>query len=174
MRRHCLALGALMTGLQLSACRLNRGDAAPGEPRAELRVDSAQYTVRFAPPMFRVEIPYAFTNRSGGTVSQTYCQAPSPPRLEKQVSLGAWAPAYSSVELMCESIPPFRIAAGKTYRGVLHVVAAAPRRNIAPAWLVDSIPGTYRLRWTLHAGADPHDRGGTVEATSQSFRLGMP
>jgi hypothetical protein len=73
---------------------------------------------------------------------------------------------------MCLTIPHFRIAAGATYRGTLHFAAAPPGRNMAPVLEVESIPGTYRLRWALRAGSDPEAPGApVVEAISNEFRL---
>ena len=115
-----------------------------------------------------------YTNRSGDAVSATHCHTPPPPTLEKRVG-EEWVRAYSPVMLMCLTIPHFRIAAGATYRGTLHFAAAPRGRNMAPALEVESIPGTYRLRWGLRAGNDPEARDAPmVEAISNEFRLVEP
>jgi hypothetical protein len=77
-------------------------------------------------------------------------------------------PAY-----LRETLPPFRIRSGRTFRSVLHVVAAPPGRNVSPYWQVDSVPGIYRLHWVLHAAANSGHPGRVVDATSASFRLMM-
>src|SRR5688572_6821059 len=147
---------------------------APEGQAGTLATDSEQYTVRFVDGMYRATIGYLYTNRSGDAVSATHCHTPPPPTLEKRVG-EEWVRAYSPVMLMCLTIPHFRIAAGATYRGTLHVAAAPRGRNMAPALEVESIPGTYRLRWGLRAGDDPEARDAPmVEAISNEFRLVEP
>jgi hypothetical protein len=141
------------------------------QPRATLATDAAEYTVRLDVGMYRTTIGYTYTNRSGDAVSAVHCQTPPPPVLEKKVG-EAWVRAYSPVMLMCLSIPHFQIAAGATYRGRLDFAAAPRGRNMAPELEVESIPGTYRLRWPLRAGSDPEARDApTVEAISNEFQL---
>jgi hypothetical protein len=141
------------------------------QTQATLATDSREYAVRFETGMYRATIGYTYTNRSGDAVSATHCHTPPPPVLEKKVG-EEWVRAYSPVQLMCLSIPHFRIAAGATYRGTLDFAAAPPGRNMAPVLEVESIPGTYRLRWALRAGEDPEARGApVVEAISNEFRL---
>jgi hypothetical protein len=162
--------------LLLAAVVATAGDcrtslAPERQAQATLATDSAEYTVRFEHGMYRATIGYTYTNRSDDAVSATHCHTPPPPMLEKKVG-EEWVRAYSPVMLMCLSIPHFRIAAGATYRSALHFVAAPPRRNMAPVLEVESVPGTYRLRWALRAGSDPEARSApVVEAISNEFRL---
>jgi hypothetical protein len=144
---------------------------APDQQRATLATDSTEYTVRFESGWYRTVIGYTYTNGTGDAVSATHCHTPPPPALEKRVG-EEWVRAYSPVQLLCLSIPHFRIAAGATYRGTLHFAAAPPGRNMGPVLEVESIPGTYRLRWALRAGSDPEAPGAAVvEAISNEFRL---
>ncbi len=154
-----------------AGCRPLPAPERQHEPGSEamLVTDSAQYTVRFVDGMYRTTIGYTYTNRSDDAVSAVHCHTPPPPVLEKNVG-GQWVRAYSPVMLMCLTLPPFRIDPGATYRGVVDFAAAPPGRNVAPALEVESIPGTYRLRWTLRRGMDP-DMGTPVEAISNEFRL---
>jgi hypothetical protein len=141
------------------------------QPQVNLTTDSSQYTVRLVDGMYRTTIGYVYTNRSSDAVSATHCHSPPPPLLEKKVG-DEWVRAYNPVMLMCLSIPHFRIGPRTTYRGALHVAAAPPGRRIAPALEVESIPGTYRLRWRLCPGEDPEARcAPIVEAISNEFRL---
>jgi lysophospholipase L1-like esterase len=119
--------------------------------------------------MYRATIGYTYTNRSGDAVSASYCGTPPPPVLEKNVA-GKWVRAYDDVRLLCRSFPDFRIPAGTTYRSAVHMAVAPRGRNRIPYLEVDSIPGTYRLRWPLRAGNDP-DVGAILEAISNEFRL---
>lgn len=141
------------------------------QPGVTLASDSSQYTVRFVDGMYRATIGYVYTNRSGDAVSATHCHSPPPPLLEKRVG-GQWVRAYDPVMLMCLTIPHFRVPRNATYRGTLYFAAAQRGRNMAPTLEVESIPGTYRLRWGLRAGDDPEARGASiVEAISNEFRL---
>jgi hypothetical protein len=80
--------------------------------------------------------------------------------------------AYSPILQLCKSEPPFRVAAGATYWGVLALLVAPKGSSFGPALKVDSIAGTYRLRWALRAAADPDNRSAPlIEAISPSFRL---
>ena len=173
---HCDG-STMSRALLLTAIVVVAGDCHPSlaperQARATLATDSAEYTVRFEHGMYRATIGYTYTNHSGDAVSATHCHTPPPPVLEKRVGEG-WVRAYSPVMLMCLSFPHFRIAAGATYRGTLQFAAAPPgTRNVAPVLEVESIPGTYRLRWALRAGSDPEARGALiVEAISNEFRL---
>jgi hypothetical protein len=123
--------------------------------------------------LYRATIGYVYTNHTGSTLSATYCNTPVPPALEKSVD-GRWTLAYSPVILLCETIPPFRVARGASYRGTLYFAAAPHGRRMGPALYVDSLPGTYRLRWPLHAGEDPRARDAPlVEAISNEFSMAL-
>jgi hypothetical protein len=141
------------------------------EPPATLVTDSTEYHAVLANGLYRADIGYRYTNHSRSSVSAVHCHTPPPPALEKNVGQG-WVLAYSPVILMCETIPHFRVSAGATYRSTLHLAVAPPSRRMAPVLLVDSLPGTYRLRWALRAGDDPTDRDAPmVEAISNEFDL---
>lgn len=139
-----------------------------------LHADSAEYTVRYTRPLYQASIGYVLTNGTATTVSANYCREPGPPALEKHVE-GRWVPAYSPVILLCQTIPPFRLAPGATYRGRLALTVAAPGLNVEPRLLVESIGGTYRLHWVFQAGPDPdHPHAEPVEFLSGTFRLVDP
>lgn len=176
LRRH-IAVLVLAACAPAGACRTMHREGDPSSRGATLRADSSEYTVRLVGSLYRTDIGYTYTNHTGATVSKAICGGPTPPELEMEISPGRWMRAYSQVELMCETLPPFRIANDQSYRGVLHV-AAAPHRVGGPlgsGWIVDTIQGTYRLRWELRAGADPDNRSAAhVDAISPSFRLVTP
>ena len=161
----------VFAGLVIGACVALPAPSAQQPPAATLVTDSTEYSVRFEGGFYRATIGYRYTNRSGHAVSANYCRTPPPPVLEKKVG-AAWVRAYSPIMLMCLSHPPFRIAVGETYRGVLALDAAPRGRNAAPTFDVESVPGTYRLRWRLVAGSDPDAKDApAVEAVSNEFRL---
>jgi hypothetical protein len=172
MNRRTVALLLLVTSS--GAC--SRGRTAPPAPRpgATLRTDSARYEVSFTKPVYRVQIGFVYTNGTDAPVSTNYCKVPGPPALEKRVG-GRWVRAYDPITLLCLSIPPFRLAPGQAYRGTLYVSVAERGANFLPQLEVDSIAGTYRLRWALTAGSDPDDPDApSVEATSPPFELVGP
>ena len=168
MRKRFLTL---LTIAGVASCQPTVAREQPAGGTTTIVTDSSQYTVRRVDGMYRATIGYAYTNRTGDVVSMNYCRSPTPPTLEKNVG-GRWVRAYAAVTLMCLTHPPFRIAAGDTYRGTLGLAAAPRGSNAAPQLEVDSVPGTYRLRWTLRAGSEPDAPGaGVVEAISNEFRL---
>jgi len=133
--------------------------------------DSVQYRIRVENRFYRGEIGYRFTNPTGATLSRTYCHNAPPPELEKNVG-GRWVVAFHPARLLCENIPPFRIAPRATYRGTLDFRAAQPGLAIYPHLEVDSIDGIYRLHWFLVVGAEPRAAGAaTLEAISNEFQL---
>lgn len=159
----------------VAGCHHGRGTVAALENGVRLRADSAQYSVRVTGTTYLATIGFQFDNNSGRTLSKNYCHAPSPPTLEKQRANGEWVFAYSGVELMCLTLPPFRVADGGTYRGALLLAASLPGTNSFPQFGPDSVPGTYRLRWELRAGADPDDKSAPmIVAVSPPFKLVMP
>ena len=161
----------MMLGI-LGACHAHRGDGGR-LPRVELRTDSAEYSVRIDRGTYRLDVGYTFLNRTGNTLSMNVCRSPSPPVLEKEVAAGQWVRAYTVVELMCLTEPPFRVASAATYRGVVQAQAPLPGGRFS-GWMVDSIPGMFRLKWALHASADPNDRAGTITAVSAPFAVRGP
>src|SRR5262245_61193421 len=142
MSKGIIAAATLLV-VSASCMRPQRGVAAP-VGGATLYTDSTQYTAHFTRPFWRTRIGYSFTNNTRDAVSANYCNAPNPPALEQQQADGRWVVAYNPVQLMCLTLPPFRVAAGETYRGVLDFVAVPPGSNILPTLAVDSVPGTYR------------------------------
>lgn len=159
----------------VAGCHSGRNAGRARENGVRLRADSAQYLVRVDGPMYLATIGFRFDNNSGRTLSANYCQAPSPPELEKQLANGDWVFAYSGLALMCRTLPPFRIADGGTYRGTIDLASGRPGTNVMQTFAPDSVPGIYRLRWELRASADPDDRAvPMITAVSPPFKLVMP
>jgi hypothetical protein len=162
----CVAIGLLLTA---TACahQLQRD-----EPEATLRTDSARYVVKLENGHYSATIRYVVENHRSRTLSRSVCGGPPPPALEKQLSDGSWKLAYSQVELLCETIPPFRIPGGGVYRGKLVVYAVRNGGGPLSPLTVDSVPGTYRLHWSLVDGDEPRaPKARRVEIISPLFRL---
>lgn len=169
-RRHGIIALCLLAALALG-CSAGPTAAPTARSGATLQADSTRYTVRFTEPLYRVRIGFVYTNGTDAPVSTNYCQVPGPPALEKEVG-GRWVAAYNPIRLACLAIPPFRLAPGQAYRGALDVSVAQRGTNFIPQLEVDSIAGTYRLRWALRAGSDPDDSDApSIEAVSAPFEL---
>ena len=139
--------------------------------QATIRTDSAQYTVPVVDGRYQVSISFVLTNATTTSISADYCKEPGPPILEKFIN-GRWHLAYTADSFLCQAVPPFILPVDGSHRGVLQVVALPLGSTHGNALRVDSIPGTYRLRWMLNAGTDPRAPGtSTVQAISNGFRL---
>ena len=131
------------TGLAAIAVSCGSGVEPPGTEL--IQTDRAEYQLRTHGDGLATEIPFTFTNRAGATVYVANCNGGAPPALEKRVN-GEWIPAWSPVYLLCASpsmvIPPFA-----TYSDTLHLSAPNPLSDYHPQWMVEEVPGTYRLVW---------------------------
>jgi hypothetical protein len=138
---------------------------------ASLRTDSTEIGVRFRSGAYFAKIGYVYTNTTAGPVSMAGCGGPPAPQLEKKVE-GKWVAAYYAVYPLCRMMPDFRLESGATHRGVVHFLAHTPGQNIYPDLLVDSIDGTYRLRWMFTEGTDAYlESARRVESTSNEFTM---
>lgn len=145
-------------------------DPTRGPLTASLRTDSAEIGVEFRSRAYVAKIGFVYTNTTPGPVSKSRCGEPADPHLEKRVD-GRWVEVYRPVYLMCRTTPDFRIESGATHRGVISFTAYEPGQNKYPDLLVDSIGGTYRLRWVLAEGAEATESARRVEAISNEFRM---
>jgi len=161
----------LAIALVVVGCHGRRSGVVP-DTGTMLVADSSQYTVRLEGYMYRASIRFHFTNRTGKTLSQAFCNSPIPPELEKQRADGSWTAAYGRVLLTCLTWPPLRIPDGGTYEGRADLSAAQPGHNVHPMFTLDTVPGIYRLRWDLRVGSDPDNRDAPVfQPVSPPFRL---
>jgi hypothetical protein len=158
--------------LLLGACGAISEHQAPARP--PLVTDSSQYVVSTEGDLYRATIGYEFKNSTGLTLTRTHCNVPPSPILEKNVG-GQWILAYAPVELMCLTTPHFQLAPDSLFRGRLAIVAGKPGSQFGPQFGVESIPGIYRLRWSLRVGPDPESPGAqTIQPISNEFRLVQP
>lgn len=138
---------------------------------ASLRADATEIRVARSGFEYAAEIPFTYVNTTSGPVSMVGCGGPTFPELEKKIE-GHWVPAYYAAYMACRTIPDFTIPSGKSFHSVLKVNVSERGHNVAPELLVDSIPGTYRLRWNFVAGTDPTARRAKrVDATSNEFHM---
>jgi hypothetical protein len=137
---------------------------------ASLHTDSAEIGVSFRPPGYFAKIGFVYVNTTSAPVSMSGCHGPPDPQLEKKVD-GQWVPAYFPIYMMCLDYPDFRIESGATHRGIISFHAFEPGHNMAPELRVDSIDGTYRLRWDFAEGTDATEGGRRVKAVSNEFRM---
>lgn len=118
---------------------------------AAITTDEPSYRFELDDGMQRLDVEYAFENRSGRAAHVARCGSTAVQfRLEKQVG-GAWVPAFDPI---CPLIlvEPYVVPAGEVLEGeiVIDLVPGAePRLQVA------EVPGTYRLLLSIHDGWDP-------------------
>lgn len=124
------------------------GHSAPAAlgPAPEFRTDARSYTLHAGRDSYDVSIGVTFTNLTGDTVYFPRCKMPEF-ELRKRVP-GGWAGAWEpSAYFACKGQPIVVPSRGR-WRTRLDIRAFYPgSRWGGPQFRVDSIPGTYRLRW---------------------------
>lgn len=116
------------------------------EPDRPIQTDRLGYELRSGEGGYEVEIPFAYTNRTGETVYVVNCNRSLAISLEKEVA-GEWVRAWTPVAPLCLS-EPIAIPAGATYEDTLAVFAGHPSNDVHPKFAGDGEPeGTYRLVW---------------------------
>jgi hypothetical protein len=116
---------------------------APGE--APIRTSASEYTLVRHSHGLQVQIPFVFTNRTGGTVYVVNCNGATSLELQRWQN-GAWVTVWTPVLAMCLS-PPITIARGAEHRSGVHVWAGDRGSNTYPQFTMDEIAGEYRIRW---------------------------
>jgi hypothetical protein len=123
-----LAVAALL----LTGCDSVTGPADVSEPA--IQTDGNAFNLSPSGDRLWADIPYTFTNRTGGAVYIVNCLGGFNLRLERKVGR-QWVSAWSPLLLLCLSAP-IVIGAGETYRN-----SVQPR-------LADGEPtGIYRIVW---------------------------
>ena len=167
--RRSPVIAVIAVALFLGTCRTLQRSRAP--LHAELRTDSTEIGVHFGGELYLAKIGFVFVNTTASPISKAGCGFPPWPEVEKLVN-GRWTAAYHPAYLMCRTIPDFVIAPGASYPGVIEFHAAAPGKGIGPTLRVDSIDGTYRLRWVWTEGREADRKNArSVEGISNEFRM---
>jgi hypothetical protein len=170
IRRSSLAILLCISALVfLRACQSLSSSPAP--TTASLRTDSTEITVYHSDIAYSAEIGFVYTNTTSKPVAKAGCGSPPFPDLEKKVN-EKWVMAYNPAYLMCLTRPDFSLRSGQSYHGVLRFNAFDRGHNTLPILAVDSIDGTYRLRWDFVEGTDTQVKGSrTVQSISNEFRM---
>ena len=92
-----------------------------------------------------MEIPYVFTNRTGGPVYLVNCRGAFALHLEREDD-GAWRTAWVPVLQLCLSLP-IVIETNTTFVDTLEVWGAPAGSNTYPQFDADDPSGTYRIVW---------------------------
>lgn len=161
--------------LCLSGCELLSFVGGSEEESGPLiQTDAQSYVVTRVRQGFHAEIPYVFSNRTGGAVYLVNCQQDFEISLERRDS-ARWVRAYNPPLRECLS-PPIVIEAGERYRDTLLVRAQEYGSNSYPQFDREDIDGTYRIVWgsALSSYRDRHPFGDTLplrQRISNEFQI---
>jgi hypothetical protein len=161
-----LAVGSL---LWFGACQTLRPARAP--LIAPIRTDSVQIGVRHGGFTYRADIGFVFTNTTPNVVS-TSSWCPPFQTLEKKV-LNHWVAATNYKNCLASGTPyALTIESGKSYRDDLQFWASDRGHSGWPELMLDSIEGTFRLRWDFVEGTDlSATNARKVEGISNEFQM---
>jgi hypothetical protein len=161
-----LAVGSL---LWFGACQTLGLSRAP--LTAPIRTDSVQIGVRHGGYAYKAEIGFVFTNTTPNPVS-TSIWCPPFQTLEKKV-IDHWVAATSYKNCLTSgAMHTLTIESGKSYRDVLQFWASDRGHSGWPELMIDSIEGTFRLRWDFVEGTDASAKDARkVEGISNEFRM---
>jgi hypothetical protein len=123
----------------------NVDEALQRDPTAPFQTDQLRYTLISTPDGLEGEIPYVFTNPTQSPVYIVNCNGFTRLTLEKRMD-EQWVKAWEPVIEACLS-EPIIVQPEQVYRAVIHVFAAHPAKDMDPKFLMDSVPGVYRLVW---------------------------
>lgn len=146
IRRRTLLAAALISWSAV-ACRHPLA-VRPGEEL--IQTDRQEYVADRAGGGVSLDIPFRFTNATGGPVHLPTCHGVHPPALEKWVG-GAWKRAYSPALLLCLGAPKV-LGRGESYDYLFRVRASPRGSNTYPQFEVAEAAGTYRLVWSIFEG----------------------
>jgi len=170
MKRQAIRFKLVAFGIGLLfGCQTFNGSRAP--LHASLVTDSTEVTAYHRGSGYVATIGFTFTNNTGRTISRAGCGGPGWPGLEKKVNT-RWISAYHPVVLACRTYPDFSWQPGAQIRDALRFVAYERGHNTYPQINVDSIDGTYRLRWSFTEGREAGAKGArNIEAISNEFYM---
>lgn len=117
----------------------------PRDAAAAFQTDQLSYTLSSTRSGLEGKITFVFTNPTSAPVYIVNCRGATSLRLEKQ-SGDTWVPAWSPVIPLCLSAPVV-VQPGQQYSGVVHVSAGHPSNNLYPKFVLDPVPGVYRIVW---------------------------
>jgi hypothetical protein len=152
-----LALPMLLV-LLLSGCSHGVSDVPADRSRAQadpaglsrdtdaaFQTDSLSYTLVSTRYGLEGQVALVFTNPTSAAAYIVNCRGDTSLRLEKRVD-DQWVPAWAPVVRECLS-PPIVVQPGERHSGVLRVFGGFPSTNLHPQFVVDPIPGVYRIVW---------------------------
>lgn len=125
--------------------RVPADPTVPSRDAVAFQTDSLSYTLLSASVGLEGKIAFVFTNPTSAPVYIVNCRGATSLRLEKQ-SGDTWVPAWSPVIPLCLSAP-IVVQPGQQYAGVVHVFGGYPSTAMHPRFVVDSVPGVYRIVW---------------------------
>jgi len=90
-------------------------------------------------------IQMTYTNRSNQPVYMAWCHGPPLPHLERLVD-GRWETVYRPAQPLCGNVDSL-IKPNGEYDYEFRVRGYDPESSVRPAWLSDTVAGTYRVHW---------------------------
>jgi len=117
-------------------------------------------------------IQMTYTNRSDQPVYMAWCHGPHVPRVERLMD-GRWETVHRPGQLLCGNVG-FLIKAGEVYDYEFRVRGYDPESSVKPAWLSDTVAGTYRVHWWNTLFTEPGRQADQVplgQRVSSTFEL---
>ena len=142
LSRCCRHLTVFSTCLLLLGCDLVTAPENAVPPGLE--TDGTSFRLAEWNGWYMVDIPYTFTNRTGGDVYFVNCGRTITTRLERRERRGVWREAWRTINPLCLS-RPIVIQPDSASRHILWLIVPAPDSKWADRFHKLDPPGTYRI-----------------------------
>lgn len=162
------AIAVIALCLGLIACKTLNQSA----PTVTLmRTDTTEIRVGRSDQLYGARIGFVLVNTTAGAISSGMCM----PNVEKSVTRKGkqvWEAISFGVVMGCDATG-FR--EGETYRERALFSAPSMERYMSPDHWINTIDGTYRLRWPFVEGKDlTSGRARRINAVSNEFHMTLP
>jgi hypothetical protein len=156
----------------VAACCLNLGACKtlnhPVTTSALMRTDTTEFSVGRSGQSYGAKIGFVFENTAGGAISSGMCL----PNVEKRVmrkGRQVWEAVSFGMVMGCDGRGFVR---GQTYREFLLFSAPNMETYMSPDHWINTIDGTYRLRWSFVEGTSlASRRARRIEGVSNEFHM---
>jgi len=169
---HYGALGAVHVAVinpyALDSCEVSVRDETP-----PIQTDTLCYALRDTGVGYLTWILFTATNPSSDTTYyMRYCGSGTIALILQKLIDTEWVDAWVPVVPRCGWLAPF--PPQSQYRSAVVVFGGYPSNNYNPKFMVDSLPGIYRLHWSsLYADSIWGEQVPLVQRTSNPFHLAV-